>query len=280
MSCFVCNLKVSRDELKIKCVQCILMAHAPCVNMSGNDIENLKKEKKSWVCKTCSDTKKNCVKPSAVSTADECDFNDIPGSFKFIYTKLSECSSSLNSKFDEILHLFDSLQKENMKLKSKIVQLEIKVDYLEQITKNKSLDIIGLPVLHNNDDVINTTLQLFSCGLNVAVNDTDIVSIVQYKNSGKIVVEFRSAATRNAVLQAKRKIKNLSSKCINLNVDNIIFINECLTKIKYDLFKRAKEIKKSKHYKYLWLRNGNIMLRKCEGEEVKIINNLSDLAAL
>ena len=213
-------------------------------------------------------------------------FNDTPGSFKFIYNKIADSSASFNARFDDITQLFQSLKHENTILKSKIVQLETKIDDLEQLAKNKSVDIIGLPMQRNNNDVLKTTLQLFSSGLNVAVKEDDIESVFQLKSRdnkpGKVIVSFTNSSTRNTVLQAKRKNKNLSTGCLNLNLNNVnlIYINECMTKYKYSIFKKAKEFKKSKHFKYLWSRNGRIMLRKFEGDAVRVINNLADLEAL
>lgn len=42
----------------------------------------------------------------------------------------------------------------------------------------------------------------------------------------------------------------------------------------------AKITKKEKHFKYIWLRNGKVMMRKSDADQVIVINSLDDLKIL
>ncbi|KAG8260555.1 hypothetical protein J6590_094385, partial [Homalodisca vitripennis] len=46
------------------------------------------------------------------------------------------------------------------------------------------------------------------------------------------------------------------------------------------LLNTAREKKSEKHYTYLWIRGGKILMRKAEGEPVKVVTSLADLDKL
>lgn len=50
-----------------------------------------------------------------------------------------------------------------------------------------------------------------------------------------------------------------------------------MSSLKIKLFSTAKKASKSKHYKYLWFKNSNLMIKKNEASEIIFINNISDI---
>lgn len=60
--------------------------------------------------------------------------------------------------------------------------------------------------------------------------------------------------------------------------NNRIYFNEFLTSNRKRLLVKAKLFAKSNDYKYVWSRGGKIFIRKSEGDVLKHINNLSDIA--
>lgn len=59
-----------------------------------------------------------------------------------------------------------------------------------------------------------------------------------------------------------------------------IYINESLTPYTRSLLKAARSVKQLKQYKYLWMRNANILFRKNDGDQVVIIKTFEDLEKL
>ena len=59
--------------------------------------------------------------------------------------------------------------------------------------------------------------------------------------------------------------------------ENKIFLNHELTKTNFDLFMAARSFKKDHNYKFLWMGNGNILLRKDEHSKVILVEKKSQL---
>lgn len=84
--------------------------------------------------------------------------------------------------------------------------------------------------------------------------------------------------------------KNLtrSVKFLKLTVDIIkkrwskgkIFVNERLTKSKKALFTQARAAKKNKKYKYVWISNADILVRKNESSKITKIKSSQDIENL
>ena len=71
------------------------------------------------------------------------------------------------------------------------------------------------------------------------------------------------------ILAAKKKPENKHYKYSESN----IFVNEHLTPTKKYWFSIAKQKKLELKYKYLWTRNGKILIRKDDDTEVIIIDS-------
>lgn len=97
-----------------------------------------------------------------------------------------------------------------------------------------------------------------------------------------LVVAFQAKSKRDLVLETLKKEK------VTLNTRNIsaqnpplqVFVNEYLTPYMKRLFYEAKKIKGDKNYKYLWVKNGQILLKKTtECRPMRLIS-LDDLAKI
>lgn len=67
---------------------------------------------------------------------------------------------------------------------------------------------------------------------------------------------------------------------MNMSDDVPVYINESLTVYRKRVFGAAKDIKKNKGYKYLWLRGGKILIRKDEGSPAILLKTLEDVPLL
>lgn len=101
-------------------------------------------------------------------------------------------------------------------------------------------------------------------------------------NSNVVCVNFISRATKTNLMT------KLSTKRIKLRTDVIfgttdktsIFINETLSIDNRRIFNAARITKKRLKYDFLWINNGNIMIRKEKGSDGVIIRSVEDLDKL
>lgn len=94
-----------------------------------------------------------------------------------------------------------------------------------------------------------------------------------------LVVQLARRALRDAVLQAARTRRNLSSDGIHLpGPIRPLYINERLTKHNRHLFHKARALAREKKFKYIWTRDGRIFTRRDEGMPRHRLRNEADLA--
>lgn len=320
-SCGECNSRIDRsDNTKMECFMCRKIFHAICVNMLPEDVEYFKREKKLWKCFGCVNLRKSmpftspplspCILDSNLTEKvnnnnSDNERNDL--SFEInddsdiISKKILSVSKSLEDtknlllfKFKEIEENLQStineLRKENKILKCEIKSLCNRVDYLEQVPLNNSIDIIGLPNVKNDDDLRNSVLDLCCRTLKSDIKDENIESLFQkvivdkksdpVKNINIIRVKFKSSDCKDIVMKAKNILKDnplsiLNEKNEKIDVD--CYINHSMTFNKRKIYKIANDIKKEFKVQYLWFKNGNILMRKRDGAEIKVINNVNDL---
>lgn len=309
--CNVCNIKTNRSDINISCNLCSGLFHGVCVSLNKTEIEFLKKQRKPWICTPCNNQRRQdrlsindetvCVLPKHGSTADihnitNANIDDVVfplvaeseqvPSLKEILIQLKQNSLSMEKRFDSLdkaMVRIDELIKENAVLKNRISSLEVKLDRVEQLSLNNSVEIVGLPLIQDEKLIKNAVMSLVKVGLKYSCDNDAIVDCFRVKNNisnkpGKVIVRFKNSDTKSDILSASRKTK-LSSKIID-NSDNVIYINQRITKFKRDLFVKAKEIKLKLKYKYLWMRDATIMMRKLDGGRINYINSLADLGKL
>ena len=92
-----------------------------------------------------------------------------------------------------------------------------------------------------------------------------------------ILVKFLSKRKRNELLRAS-KVKSKKTKLTTSDIGfpgecKNIYIDENLTSYRSFLFRSARRSKEVNHYKYVWIRNGNVYMRKDENNPVLLIKS-------
>lgn len=207
------------------------------------------------------------------------------------------------------------LEKDNKHLRAMVKSLSIKFDNNEQKTHLNKLQLCGVP--QTDTDNLTTLIQSIGIKLNVDVQLDDIIEIHRVKNSTLkrnstsinnsdsvtgstsskttvagnnmdknvtnttrtpiITVTFRSISKRNEMLNSYRTDRN-----IFFGNDNQckIFINEFLSPSRRRLFIKSKLFCKEMKYKYVWIRNGEIFIRKDDGAKKITINQFTDFTSI
>ncbi|KAL3269434.1 hypothetical protein HHI36_008504, partial [Cryptolaemus montrouzieri] len=70
--------------------------------------------------------------------------------------------------------------------------------------------------------------------------------------------------TRNLILKKCKEAGVLKMENCGYSRKNIVYFNEDLTRARQELFTQARKIKMERGYKFAWVKNGQIYIRKTE----------------
>lgn len=83
-----------------------------------------------------------------------------------------------------------------------------------------------------------------------------------------IIIRFARQSTRELWLEQKKKLRGVQPN---------VYIQENMTKRNRELLSAAKEWRKTAEYKYVWHKNGSVLVRKTDGERAVVIRCEDDL---
>lgn len=142
-------------------------------------------------------------------------------------------------------------------LKKAVSELEQRLADLEQYSRNRNIEIKGLPVVDR--EVLPTVLQKMSDVLEepITKDDIDKCHRVRTRNSScpNVVVQFWSRAKRDAVLQKARKTK-MTARSLGYNENNAVYVNENLCPYLKRLMGKTIAQKKDKAWRFVWTKDG------------------------
>lgn len=209
-------------------------------------------------------------------------------SINFNHDKLDEINEKMDKMQEMITKMNENQEKleiENKELKKKIDGLEHIVDDLEQYTRNRNVQIDGIPL--KKDEDLRDLMMEIGKKIEVDIKNEYIDAIHRVptrssKNPEPIVVQFTTRQTRDAVVQKARE-KKLCTDDFNMQCEKkYIYVNDHLTQRKKNLMFEARKLKYLNNYKFLWTKNGKIFIKKDETRESKtiLLNTLGDLSQI
>lgn len=149
---------------------------------------------------------------------------------------------------------------------------------LKQYSHTNNLEIKGLPVAAQ--ECLETTVQTLGNkpGIEISASDIDVVHRVPTKDKRKynIVVRFLSRKTRDKVLAMSMK-KRLSTTNFNFEEDSPVYVNEDLCPELKILLGKTTQRRKEKAWKFSWVQNGRILVRKAENSPIVHVASEDDL---
>lgn len=210
-------------------------------------------------------------------------------------TKIEELISSVefmgkqfdvfNKKVDSILSEIKALKIENEKisnenkyLSSEVSSLKLKIDNIEQFNLNKYIDITGIPQTTNEN--CSEIVKQIGLKTNTTINviEAKRIHINNSKNSSIIVAKLETTEMKRTLIR-NSKISKLSANNILSTWSNEIkvYVNERLTKDRRTLFGQARRTGKDKQFKFIWVNNGDILMKKDESSKTIRISIQQDL---
>ena len=176
----------------------------------------------------------------------------------------------------EIKDLTDIVKAKDAKITSlekQVVNLEAKIEDLEQYSRRNSLRIYGIKE-NEKENSLDMALNLFQSkmGLDLQASNIDRVHRVGRKENDKktrpLLVKFATYQARDSVFRAKSRLKSAETRGI--------FVNEDLTRQRAQLFYNARQLKKTGKIADCWTYDGKILLKTVRGL-IKPVNNQEEL---
>lgn len=285
--CAVC-LQTTAKTYCISCNNCKKWFHTNCVNLTKEKFNYYAKEyKKSsgekdlYVCPTCiSKSEVKNARRGSVSSENEPTLLDL-------FNKLD----SMEKKYDKLFKKYEEQMEINNKMQSEIQNIQLQLDVLaqeknhyEQKSLANNVIISGIPIVSQQEDLNNIINQICTTVGKPTISPTDMkcfrIGRREVGASPPIKVEFASKSLREKFIYPKKNLFNITTKDLGYQENKKIFINEDLTKLNQELYKAALKFKKDNGYKFLWVGNGLIKLRKEEGSKITVIKSIADIEKL
>ncbi|CAG4966886.1 unnamed protein product [Colias eurytheme] len=228
--------------------------------------------------------------------------NMVSDQLKSIQHEISSFKESLNffnaqfellkTSLDERNVLVDELKNENNKLKSTVLDLGTRLHIVEQQLRENNIEINGIP--ENKGEILSNTLGQLAKTVGAPLDDSDILHVTRVAKYNKdssrprsVIAKLRSTRIRDTVLAAVSKYnKNnpenkLSSQHLGIaGRKSPVFVSEHLTPANKQLHAATRQKAKELGYRFVWIRNAKIFVRKHEFGQVLTIRNDDSLKAL
>lgn len=218
-------------------------------------------------------------------------FNELVETINFVETTTADTNKMLKGLEKRIVVMEkkqDTLEAQNAELRKKVKDLEVFVQDMAQEKNQNKLEISGVPKNVDCPGFVTRVLEKAQV-LDTVVKKGEYNVTKVEKRKGEVpvdkmgvIVTLKNQETRDAILQVLREKKpNLTTEgIVTQNPPTPVFINEYLTPYMKKLFYEAKRIKKEKNYEYLWVRKGQILLKKQANGNVIRLTSLTDLAKI
>ncbi len=209
------------------------------------------------------------------------------------FDMLSKQIDDLKKKLHDTQQEVDGLKAENVRRKREIERLEftnskkqslidglkIKLDEIEQVKHERSVQIVGFPENRNETDDIKQLTKVFKDKAGVKIKSSDIVEMKRLgkqndKKTRSIILKFKDKETRQKIYNERKKL------VINGNPKKSVYLNDSLTQHRQELLYAARQLVKQKRLYAAWSQAGNILVRKTEDSNIIQVHDHSDLMIL
>lgn len=202
-----------------------------------------------------------------------------------LLVNMSRKLESLQNQMSQVLMIVESQKKKIVELEKEINKqktanedlkkhLEDSQDLIDELQQRSRLNNVILTGIKQdkNEDVMKVVDSIGKkLGIMNPLDDVQVAHRVNTTMQGKIkpiVIRMANTKTRDKWTAAFRKSDLWKSK---------IYVNEHLTKRNQSLLSQAKKFKKEHKYKYVWVKDCKILIRKDESSRIFAIRNEEDL---
>ncbi|CAG4976737.1 unnamed protein product [Parnassius apollo] len=207
---------------------------------------------------------------------------DLNNHLSEVDTTLSDLNEQSIS-FDTRLKTVESQVSKDNYLSDKLDVMEIKLAAMEQQARDCNIEISNLPERRGENLV--TVIINIGVLINQQIQPSDIILAHRVPHVGEndkrpknAIIKFKSKILRDNFVASYRAKKGLTSEQLSITgSSNKIYINEHLTLKNKQIFRESREKAKTCNYKYVWYKNGTVLVRKTDSSPVLPIRSLQDL---
>lgn len=198
----------------------------------------------------------------------------------------------MHNQYEEMRKKVESLEGERKQQLMKIAMLESSLEDIGRNSKSSSIELRNIPIVSDKETksdlckIVQSTCKR----LDVTVQEAairDVFRVNAKSGKGTIVAEFTSVMMKHNIIQRMKSYNKLNPNQ-RLNLADIgfagqqgpVYISEALTSKGRRLFFVARDVAKTKEYKFCWTSNGKIYLRKGTDAPRIEVKDESQLATL
>lgn len=227
------------------------------------------------------DIKKDVAKVSSSNTEIHAELVGIRESITFLNADVEQVKKDVvgfRQELTEVKKQSSRLLQENQQLGRELSEAKREIVELKQYSRNMNVEIKGLPVVANEDLTASVRAIATCIGTEVSESDIDVVHRVQSRDKQKpnVVVRFASRGVRDRLLSAAKKTR-LNTTHLGFQANDPLYINEHLCVENKVLLNKARQAKREKNWKYVWVSQGKVLMRKAENSPVLQITCEGDL---
>lgn len=182
--------------------------------------------------------------------------------------------------------------KENEVLKNTVSDMSVRLNLLEQYTRQQNVEINGVPET-KSENLVKTVLQLGKA-VSSSLKESEIITAVrvrkldpQNQNPRAIIVKVHNTTVRDEILASTMSYNKVHpDNKLNTHLMGFggskkpIFVSEHLSPANKELHAATRKAARDKGYKYVWVRDGRILIRKADGAPARQVRNLEAVARL
>ncbi|CAG4914395.1 unnamed protein product [Colias eurytheme] len=220
--------------------------------------------------------------------------NELISTFQDSLSFFNERYEQMKSTLEEKCRTINKLEMDNIKLVQSVNDMKKSLNMIEQHARSSNIELQCVPE-YRNENLINTVLQL-SKVIKCEIKDTDIILCTrvaklntQSSRPRSIIAKFSSPRLRDTFLAASstfNKKKDITEKLntshlgIAANPPSPIYVTEHLSPTNKTIYAAARLKSKEQHYKFVWVRNGKVFMKKDETSNTIFIDSLEKLSSL
>ncbi|XP_046677264.1 uncharacterized protein LOC124365334 [Homalodisca vitripennis] len=240
------------------------------------DVDYLTEQGTGWRCDPCNKTRRKSMRLEYA--AEGLTLETIMNTLKEMREEQKTNTADFNRSYEM---LYSKVEENTVTLRDAMGKIE---DYLREIEQLKSEN--GIP--EEKEEQVSELVKKVGKALDVNITDSmiDACHRIGKKTSERnqargIVVKFVRRTDKEELMKKRReKKRDFSTRHLGLTMDIPVYLNESLSPARRRLLAQARQLRKERGYKYIWLRNGNILLRKEEKAPVVEIRTQADLNGL
>lgn len=205
-------------------------------------------------------------------------------SLEFAHDSIKELEETLNTEIAKNKNLAaenETLRSMHISLESKVLDLDKRLIQSEQYSRRANLEIQG--VVKNDSESVTDIVSKIGDAISEPIQECDIEAChrvpTRKADKANIVVQFRSRAKRDTVLQKAKKMR-LKNTDVGLENSDPVYVNEHLCPAQKKLLAFAVKKKYEHQWKSVWSQNGKIFMKQSDSSVVVPITSDKDLIKL